>query len=139
MKLVVILATVAPLIIGGGTAIGDQRLPCKGSPNIMGECFTVHGRVGAYNGIPMRMWVVGTHRMLNVVEATELNDDENSAIPASVGTLMALGRPQEIVVFGDYEVCPLEKDQPGRMRAVCIESASNLVAAKWNGTVVRPR
>jgi hypothetical protein len=40
------------------------------------------------------------------------------------------------VVFGDYEVCPLAKDRPGWMRDVCVESASHLVAAKWDGAIV---
>jgi len=32
----------------------------------------------------------------------------------------------EYAVFGDYDVCPLQKDAPGEMRSVCIRKAENL-------------
>ena len=34
------------------------------------------------------------------------------------------------LVFGDFEVCPLEPEKPGAMQAACIESAKNLVVEK---------
>lgn len=47
--------------------------------------------------------------------------------------------PMSVSVFGDYEVCPLERERPGWMRAVCIESASRLVATNWEGKIIERR
>jgi hypothetical protein len=33
-------------------------------------------------------------------------------------------------IFGDFVVCPLEKEIPGAMRSVCIKSAQNLRRVK---------
>jgi hypothetical protein len=33
----------------------------------------------------------------------------------------------DVELYGDYEVCPFTKFQPGRMQMVCIESGSRLV------------
>jgi hypothetical protein len=30
-------------------------------------------------------------------------------------------------VYGDFEICPLEPDRPGHMRAACVVSAEKLV------------
>ncbi len=40
---------------------------CKSDPDIVGVCFTVHGRLSAWNGAPtMRIWRIGTKRILGV-------------------------------------------------------------------------
>jgi hypothetical protein len=36
----------------------------------------------------------------------------------------------DYVIFGDFVVCPLEKEIPGKMRSVCIKSARNLRRVK---------
>ena len=38
--------------------------------------------------------------------------------------------PSATDIYGDYEVCPFEKDTNRTMRAVCIQSATNLVARR---------
>jgi hypothetical protein len=118
------------LIALGATALADEHRRCKGSPTIVEECFVAHGRIIVTNGIPYRLWVIGTRRVLALDE-----------VPREVDDLLALGekegKPMSISVFGDYEVCPLEIDRPGWMRAVCIESASHLVATNSEGKVVR--
>jgi hypothetical protein len=118
-----------PLILATSTATAEQSVACRNNPKIVAECFTVHGRVTAANGIPLRLWVIGTHRVL-------APDD----VPPSVLSLLDMGwkegRPMSISVFGDYKVCPLEGDRPGWMRAVCIESASHLVATNWEDKII---
>jgi hypothetical protein len=45
----------------------DESMACKRDPDIVGECFTLHGRIALYNGGWMRrIWRVGTNRMLGV-------------------------------------------------------------------------
>ena len=84
----------------------------------------VHGRLGVYNGIPIRIWVIDTKRMLGVKDAT----GGGITVAPEIQTLLSQGEPGATVVYGDYEVCPLSKPHPGWMQFVCIESARNLVA-----------
>ena len=61
----------ALLLAASATALAEEPAPpCKGAPTVVDQCFTVHGRLGVYNGIPIRIWVVGTHGMLGVRDAT---------------------------------------------------------------------
>ena len=40
---------------------------CKGNPALVGQCFTIHGRLRAYNGNPtFRIWPIGTRRIVGV-------------------------------------------------------------------------
>lgn len=68
------------------------------------------------------LWPVGTHRLLRVTSGDmplcKILDD------CSIETV------GDYVVFGDFVVCPLEKDTPGAMRSVCIKSARNLRRVK---------
>lgn len=113
------------LALASGQAIAEEEHPlCKGASQIVGECFTVHGRLGLYNGIPLRIWIVGTHRVLSVHNADGSGID-GGWLPSKVRDLLVgMG---EIVVFGDYEVCPLEQRHPGKMQPICVEDASRLV------------
>jgi len=99
-------------------------VPCKGAPTIVGACFTVHGRLAVYNGIPIRIWMVGTRRMLGVKDAT----GGGVTVRPEIQRLLSQGDPMETAVFGDYEVCPLSKPHPGWMQFVCVESAAHLSA-----------
>ena len=120
------LALLTVVAIAGSDA--HARPICKANPRIVAACFTVHGRVGVYNGIPIRIWVVGAHRMLRVTSPDGGNEEDG--LPDSVLALLKQGAPQELVVFGDYEICPLAKEHAGWMRPVCVESASHLAAVK---------
>lgn len=91
---------------------------CKENPELVGECFTVHGRVGLSNGAhAFRLWVVGTKRMIAV-------SLEGEGVPGCVLEHISRGRAR---VFGDFLLCPFTEDRPGWMRLACIESAENLV------------
>lgn len=87
---------------------------CKSDPDIIGACFTIHGRLSAYNGTPtMRIWRIGTDRMLGV------HDD---IMPERLTLKMDWG----VQAFGDYEVCPFKKQREGEMQIVCIENAKKV-------------
>ena len=115
----IVLLLAAPLLVAGFESPVDP--PCRGHPAVVGPCFTVHGRVSAGNGTPaIRLWPVGSHRLLGV-------SDEGENLPQCVSAHLA----ENIVVFGDFLVCPFAPDRPGVMRSACIESASHLVVQEY--------
>jgi len=117
----------AVLLAAGTTAHAEKPAPaCKGAPAVVDTCFTVHGRLGVYNGIPIRIWVIGTHRMLGVKDAA----GGGVTVRPEIQALLSRGEPGATVVYGNYEVCPLSKAHAGWMQFVCIESATHLVARR---------
>jgi hypothetical protein len=91
---------------------------CKSDPDIVAECFTIHGRISVYNGSGVRrIWRIGTKRMLYV--------PDEFAIPESLREL-TMG----VDIYGDFLICPLEKQKPGHMQRVCIEKAQHLAIDK---------
>jgi hypothetical protein len=99
---------------------GQQAKSCKNNPQVVDQCFNIHGRVRVVNGAGTVIWRIGTDRLL------EVEDEE--LVPANFSKAMygngdVYGRD----VFGDFEVCPFTKSKPGEMQMVCVESASRLV------------
>ncbi len=87
-------------------------------------CFTVRGRLVVGNGTPsVRIWIVGTRRMLGVLNARGDAEGEGLMPPEVAGRVGPAGDRR---VFGDYRVCPLGPDRPGRMRDVFISDAGGL-------------
>jgi hypothetical protein len=100
-------------------AIAEQVQACKTDPDIIDACFTVHGRLSAWNGSPtMRIWRAGTKRILG--------DHGDWPLPEELAEHMGW----DVEAWGDFEVCPFTREQPGVMRMVCIESASHVVYKK---------
>jgi hypothetical protein len=90
---------------------------CQNNPALVGKCFTIHGRLRAYNGNPtFRIWRLGTDRLIGVTGA-EPGDDpimpENLACGFSCD------------VFADFLLCPFSESKPGVMQRTCIEAVSN--------------
>ena len=98
-----------------GLSLSAAQTPTKDM-----DCFTVHGRICCYNGTPsVRIWVPATHRLLG------LDPDGLEALPPELQK--ALGKDcYETFVWGDFKVCPLQKDIPGHMRLVSIQSVKIL-------------
>ena len=93
---------------------------CKGNPMVIGECFSVRGRISVYQGYPdIRMWWVGTKRIFGIAGG-EGEDEE--IIPENVSAKLS----DVVFVFGDYVVCPVSGFVPGHMQWVCVESGENL-------------
>ena len=117
------LALTATLV----SAVGAQPVSSGDLPNQTAGCFWVHGRLFAANGAPtFRILWSGTKRILGV----RANDGSDAAIgdlPEAIGALVSPDAFQ-VDVDGDYRVCPLTKDRPGRMRFVRIDQARHLVA-----------
>src|SRR5262245_13854960 len=91
-------------------------------------CFTQHGRLTAFsNGIAVRLWLIGTKRVVHPEGDLKLPPDFDRYLdpmpPHSYG-----------IVYGDFEICPLEADVPGQMRRVRIGSAERLVVDSLDGS-----
>ena len=91
-------------------------------------CRTVHGRMDLWTGTPsVRIWVIGTHRVLGVEQPNESFDD----LPPAVRRIWS-GKDAETdwktSIYGDFEVCPLAAYQPHRMQRVRLAGAQHLSA-----------
>jgi hypothetical protein len=111
---------VVALLLAGSA--GAEQPICKSNPAVIAKCFTVHGRLRAYNGNPtFRIWPIGTKRILGV---TGPNPGDTAIMPEG----LACGFFCDVV--GDFEVCPFSQNRPGVMQRVCIESTKNTVKTK---------
>lgn len=126
---------------------GKRKIPCKTPGNAL-LCYWIYGRLGVYNGNPSeRIWKIGTRRILGVFNGPlhfpprENDGFENPELPTNLETAYDAAyrrwkQSKEDVpydfplIFGDFEVCPLEPEKKGEMQAVCIESAKNILAQK---------
>lgn len=121
-----LLIVFGSLLLVNAAATAETR--CKDSPKLVAQCYETHGRLVAANGTPgLRIWKVGTKRMLGVLDYN--GDAEGETIlPSSVEARL---HPERGLmgweIHGDYLVCPLTKERAGWMQMVCIESASKLV------------
>jgi hypothetical protein len=89
-----------------------------GAPRAPGDCAVVRGRVDLWNGAPtVRMWLVGTNRMLGVA-----ND-----LPPNVTSLWDTAPDRwEVSIFGDFEVCAITPSRLGVMQSVAVKAAERL-------------
>ena len=116
-----ILLLLACLTLSTASAVAQET--CAESL-ACGKCFAFHGRFAVYTGDGQEtLWPVGTHRLLRPKSGT---DPLYKLLRNDVSNL------DDYVIFGDFVVCPLEKEIPGQMRNVCIKSARNLRRVKRN-------
>ena len=87
-------------------------------------CQTVHGRMYLANGTPsVRIWIVGTTRLLGVLQQDQRFDD----LPRNIRTTWAAhGDEWSSYLFGNFRVCPIERDRPGWMRLVNVVGGAAL-------------
>jgi len=98
-----------------GHEVRPEFQACKSDPDIVGECFQIHGRLAAYNGSPtLRIWHVGTSRILGV---------HNDILPETISPKM----DWDTEILGDFLVCPYTRQKEGAMQFVCVESVSKPV------------
>jgi len=108
-------------ILCGGAEIPKKK-PCKEHPKLSGPCFKVKGRMTFSNGNPsIRIWPVGTNRMLGISEGRfYLEDYEN--VPEDLVRQLTWNNE----MFADFTVCPFTDDELSVMRYICVESAENI-------------
>lgn len=95
-----------------------------------GQCRVVHGRMAFYNGsFSYRIWVIGTRRVLGVVDARGRNVDEVDALPQPLPDRLRpyQGDPWRPRVYGDFKVCAFTRQRQGVMQRVTLEAAKTIV------------
>ena len=102
-----------------GQVTAHQPRHCPRPP--VETCTSGHGRFSTQNGISQTIWVVGTTRRLAVA------NDADNFFPATVLKYLEITSPDHSYIFGDFTICPIERDTPGHMRMVCVADARNLV------------
>lgn len=93
-----------------------------GPPSETGACRWVHGRFNLWNGSSVRrIWIIGTHRIVAL-------RDEDSNIPQVIERYLAEPDEREKAdgLFGDFEICALERSVPRHMQHVRLKAARNL-------------
>jgi hypothetical protein len=94
---------------------------CQSDPDLIGPCFTTRGRLSAWNGSPtFRIWRIGTRRIMGLTE--RLFPSDQVVLPESLDGQMNF----DVDAYGDFMVCPITSDVPGKMQLVCVESAQNV-------------
>ena len=109
-------------------AVAQELAPsCKTSPNVVGACFSVEGRLFSTAARPrIRIQPKAGEQMLGVYDRQfRLESDE--LVPKAVDELLSRD-PTTTAVEGEFFVCPFEKDVSAPIRMVCIESADHLAA-----------
>jgi hypothetical protein len=120
----VLAVTISAALSGACSFAAPDPPKCKGNAKLVGDCFTIHGRMQAGNGTPsIRIWRVGTQRMLGVPEGDEDGDPDVASLP----DVIYKTNIRDQAMFADFVVCPLTKEKPGAMQMVCVESATHLV------------
>ncbi len=83
-----------------------------------------------YNGsFSFRIWVIGTHRVLRIVDAKGDKFDDIGELPTSLARRLEpyqsdLFRPR---VFADFRVCAFTRSKPGVMQSVTLAGARNIL------------
>jgi hypothetical protein len=123
------LLALALTVSGAPQREPKRKIACKTPENAASCCWT-HGRLANYNGTPtLRLWKIGTKRILAIQSGPryKLGDDKENSNPEVPANIDRAFKSFETLVFGDFEICPLEPEHPGVMQSVCIESAKNIV------------
>lgn len=122
------LSIVLPCLVAMMPALASNpdAYQCRSRHDLVGPCWTVHGRLHVYNGSPSaRIWPVGTHRLLGVQDQF-FDGDEESAEPAE---LRRFG--PGAYIYANFFVCPLTKSKPGVMQIVCISGAKHIRVERY--------
>jgi len=117
------LFIVAAVVVTGTVAGSPATLQERCDASAYAACFHVHGRYTVYTGDgQIVLWPVGTHRLFSVV----FGDDRVDKVLSGGSDNNFPQAANEYEVYGDFEVCPLQKGLPGLRRDVCIKKAENL-------------
>jgi hypothetical protein len=116
----VVLVLVCVAMVGGVGARG-KRVEAASSQNQARPeypCFKHHGRMSSgSNGIPTRIWLIGTNRVVAVGGRYTLPENGDRYLDPTT--------PDYSYIYGDFELCPEEPDVAGTMRHVLLVGAEN--------------
>jgi len=112
-----LLSAAAVFLALCGTSFAAKE--CKETAH--GKCFKIHARYREYTGDgQFAIWPVGSRRYLRPLYGDEMIRERFE------------DKLDNNDVFGDFELCPLEKEIAGKERNVCIKEARNLHLSKKN-------
>jgi hypothetical protein len=132
-------APVVGFLLALGGAIAAFGAECKDDPDVVGKCFKVHGRFSGTVTGRIELAPVGRDPLRGRVFGVLFGSDPYPGRSQAVWMPKALERirvedhfygPHAPTVYGEFEVCRLEPDLAGHMRAVCIQSAEHLVIVR---------
>src|SRR5262245_14597876 len=116
----------AALLLQVGNALGGiAEVPtCTHNAQLVGQCFTVRGRLTVHANMRPYLWPIGTHRLLGIA-----SPEGAIIMPTEIERIFA-SPPFDRQLFADFEVCPFTRPRPGAMQMVCIAAARNLKIRK---------
>jgi len=120
---------VAALFFGFFVAVRAQVAPSTGwecASQPVEPCFKRHGRLSSQNGVALKIWLIGTTRVV------ALGNDADR-LPADIAKYLQLDSPDHSYIYGDFVICPTEPDEPRHMRSVCVAGAEKLVVQDVDG------
>jgi hypothetical protein len=132
----VLLAIAAVLIAAPAVAADVPGTGCKESVALVGQCFTVHGRLSWHaNGRPY-LQPAGTSRLFGFPREVAglrrwLPEAVDPTAPGGIYARASSRTPNgvpadEVDIIGDFLVCPLAPEKPRAMRMMCMERADDL-------------
>jgi hypothetical protein len=115
------------LLLSQWAAAADPE--CAARTDRHGPCRVVHGRASLWNGSCVeRIWVVGANRMLGVCWPEAKRGE---FLPGYLLKHLTEKLFPPANLYGDFLVCPLDAERPGRMQHVCVETWRNLVLEQF--------
>jgi hypothetical protein len=118
-----VLLTLSVATIGEQAPATGSAWRCSARP--IEPCFKHRGRLSGQNGVARTIWLVGTTRKVRI---------ENEEIPAFIDKYLDMTSEDHSYIFGIFDVCPVEPDTPGHMRAVCVADGKELVVQNLRTT-----
>lgn len=106
------------LVLLAGTAEAGL---CARDKRVLSACHEAHGRLRINANSRLYLWPFGTKRLLAVSYRSDL-PEADPALPDNLAKLLGL----DVDVVGDFLVCPMSEEKPGRMQIICIDSAERL-------------
>jgi hypothetical protein len=90
-------------------------------------CAVRHGRLSSQNGIGLKIWLIGTNRVVAL-------ENPYDGLPSHVRRYLSMTSPDHSYIYGDFNLCPLEPDRPGHIRRACAAGAEKLVVQNLRGS-----
>jgi len=106
------------IVVGTQTTRAAAWPPCPTKP--VEPCFKHHGRLSSQNGIGLKIWLIGSTRVVGL-------DNDFDDLPAPIRKYLEITSQVHSVIFGDFDICPTEPDTPGHLRLACLAGAEKLV------------
>jgi len=109
---------VAVTLFSAQTPAAQSPWVCQAKP--IEPCKKHHGRLSSQNGIGLKIWLLGTTRMVALENAF---DD----LPQILRQYLEMTGPNHSYIFGDFDICPVEPDTAGHLRRVCVTGGEKFV------------